>query len=43
MHLIHLNTDSRHDQEKGHACRYGAFFFLWSLVRFNCARNSLEH
>ena len=24
----------------GHACRFGTFFFLWSLVRFNCARNS---
>ena len=24
----------------GHACRYGASFFLWLLVRFKCARNS---
>ena len=24
----------------GHACRFGIFSFLWSLVRFNCARNS---
>ena len=26
----------------GHACRCG-FLLFWSLVRFNCALNSLEH
>ena len=30
-------------QATGHPCRFGVSFFLWSLVRFNCARNSFEH
>ena len=32
-----------HEQAAGHACRYGFSFFWWSLVRFNCALNSLEY
>ena len=42
--LTMLNTTCDHMKTSGDSCRCGDPFFLWSLVRFNCARNSgVEH
>ena len=42
--LTMFNMTCDHVKASGHSCRCGDPFFLWSLVRFNCARNSgVEH